>query len=125
MKIEEFGQLGGEDKIMIMQVGQHAFAVGYSSDSKTCITSDGLNTFSDCRLTRALVLARLRGARRVRHVAFQGQKEIDNCGSSTAAIAIELQRHHGHWDFDDEIKVASSTHSRRTKNRGALNIHKC
>lgn len=105
IKAEMFQQLGLEDKLYLLQVGEHCFAVLYLAKIRTCFVADGLNTFREEKITRQLVIARLSQAAHINYLPFYGQKEEDVCVSSVAAIAIEMQRLYKAKEWPTEIKV--------------------
>lgn len=108
IQAEIFSGLGPSDSLSLLQIGSHCFTVLYLSDEETCYVADGGNTFISDTKTERLVRLRLTRAKEVRGLKFDGQKQLDQCASSAAGIAIELQRLYKSKKFTSEVKVPSS-----------------
>lgn len=107
--------LQDRDSLGLAQIGTHCFVVLYRASSGTALVSDGQNTYVNNRVAKKLLLAKLTKARHVRFIPFHGQKETDQCASSAASIAIELQRIYRTGETVSEIKVPHSIAERIRK----------
>ena len=157
---EVFDVIGEKDAIYLIPIGRHCFTALYYAETRTCLVADGENALSENKKARKLLLSRLRGAKYIKYLHFNGQLEPGHCGSSAAGIAIEFQRLYKNKTIPKEVVVPDTIMQRirkvlhkvpdekirewkpaaqikwkaecekcgkkfNTKNRGALNLHKC
>lgn len=115
LKVTAFSELGSKDALHIVQVGAHCFTVLYWASSRHCLIADGENTFVNNMTSRRLLLTKLSGVKRISFLPFYDQREVDFCGSSAAAIAVEFQKIYKEKSDLREVRVAKSVIARIKK----------
>lgn len=88
---KQFQRIEEEDGLYIIQIGVHAFAALHFAKQSTIFIADGGNLASKCNKTKAIIQKLFEDVENG-ILQFNRQREEDQCGSSAAGIAIELQR---------------------------------
>lgn len=112
-----FSGLGRKDSLGIHQMGEHAYVLLWIPSRRICFVADGLNTFLDDEEVKEDLTPLLREAKVIKGLRYDGQKGADHCGSSAAALAVELQRlyPHGPEKIPETLSVQPSTAGRIVK----------
>ena len=79
------------DGLFAVQIGTHAYGLLHPCLQNTCIISDGLNSYQDDLVAQEFVESHCAG-KQIMLIPFFGQNQDNRCGSSAAAILIELQK---------------------------------
>lgn len=104
LKPEILQELGRNDALYLLQIGTHCYTILYFSDKKLCVIGDGENTYLTNKSSKTMVDSRLKGAREIKAIPFNNQKEKDHCASSAACIAIEFQLVYTTKNLPKELK---------------------